>query len=128
VKNLVSKLCFQLTLTLSEKPGFKSCFSQMGKLVSLHFGIENPMQHIMRLQFACMNPKSKILKHTDRGGWVQHGHRIHIPLIVPSSAARNGDLQFVMMHGERGDIPVPLKAGLAPLFTTSLLRVKTRFS
>ena len=51
-----------------------------------HFGIENPMQHVMRLQFACMNPGSKILKHTDRGGWVKHGHRIHIPLVVPESA------------------------------------------
>lgn len=76
-----------------------------------HFGIEEPMRHVLRLQFACMNPKSKILKHTDRGGWVQHGHRIHVPLVVPSSAAQRGDLQFVMMHEARGDIDVPLREG-----------------
>jgi len=76
-----------------------------------HFGIQDPMAHVLRLQFACMNPKSKILKHTDKGGWVKHGHRIHIPLIVPSEATTTGDLQFVMMHPARGDIDVPLKEG-----------------
>jgi len=76
-----------------------------------HFGIADPMQHVMRLQFACMNPHSKILKHTDRGGWVQHGHRIHVPLVVPAAAAASGDLNFVMVHEGRGDINVPLKEG-----------------
>ena len=50
-----------------------------------HFGLSDPVQHIMRLQFACMNPKSKILKHTDHGGWVKNGHRIHIPVVVPKT-------------------------------------------
>ena len=39
-----------------------------------HFGFANPMKHILRLQFACMNLKSSILKHADHGGW----HRMAI--------------------------------------------------
>ena len=42
--------------------------------------------YLKRLQFACMNAHSKILKHTDRGGWVQRGHRIHVPLVVGPGA------------------------------------------
>ena len=49
-----------------------------------HFGFANPVKHILRHQFACMNPKSSILKHADHGGWVQNGHRIHVPVVVPS--------------------------------------------
>ena len=62
-----------------------------------HFGIRDHMRHVIRLQFACMNPRSKILKHTDKGGWVRHGHRIHVPIIVPRAAVEK-DVQFVMMH------------------------------
>jgi|AntAceMinimDraft_12_1070368.scaffolds.fasta_scaffold99521_1 hypothetical protein len=76
-----------------------------------HFGLQHPMQHVMRLQFACMNPGSTIHKHTDKGGWVQDGHRIHIPVIVPAAAAQSGDLQFVMVHESRGEIAVPLEEG-----------------
>jgi len=35
------------------------------------FGLSKPMQHIMRLQLACMNPHSKILKHTVGGCTLQ---------------------------------------------------------
>ena len=75
-----------------------------------HFGIRDHMRHVIRLQFACMNPRSKILKHTDKGGWVRHGHRIHVPIIVPRAAVEK-DVQFVMMHPIKGDIDVPLVEG-----------------
>jgi hypothetical protein len=82
------------------------------KLLKNHFGLEHPMRHVIRLQFACMNPHSQILKHTDRGGWVKNGHRIHIPLIVPDTAgAGDGDLSFVMIVDGRGDVDVPLVEG-----------------
>ena len=77
------------------------------KVLRGHFGLSHPMRHVIRLQFACMNPGSKILKHTDRGGWVKNGHRIHIPLIVPEDS----DVQFVMIVDRRGDVDVPLVEG-----------------
>jgi hypothetical protein len=82
----------------------------LGDVLRKHFGFQNPMRHVIRLQFACMNPKSKILKHTDRGGWVQNGHRIHIPLIVPETGD-GGDVQFVMLVDARGEVDVPLVEG-----------------
>lgn len=75
-----------------------------------YFGLEHPMRHVIRLQFACMNPRSKILKHTDRGGWVKNGHRIHIPLVVPDTGD-DRDVQFVMLVNGRGEVDVPLVEG-----------------
>ena len=80
-------------------------------LLRRYFGIEHPMRHVIRLQFACMNPRSKILKHTDRGGWVKNGHRIHIPLVVPPTDSVAGDVQFVMLVPGRGEVDVPLVEG-----------------
>jgi hypothetical protein len=75
-----------------------------------YFGLEHPMRHVIRLQFACMNPRSKILKHTDRGGWVENGHRIHVPLVVPDTGD-DRDVQFVMLVNGRGEVDVPLVEG-----------------
>ena len=75
-----------------------------------HFGLEHPMRHVIRLQFACMNPKSKILQHVDRGGWVKRGHRIHIPLVVPDTGD-DGNVQFMMIVDGRGEVDVPLVEG-----------------
>ena len=68
---------------------------------------EGYMSHVIRLQLACMNPHSKILKHTDRGGWVQDGHRIHVPIVVPPGEKT----QFVMLHRDLGEVDVPLEEG-----------------
>jgi hypothetical protein len=75
-----------------------------------YFGLEHPMRHVIRLQFACMNPRSKILKHTDRGGWVKNAHRIHVPLVVPDTGD-DRDVQFVMLVNGRGEVDVPLVEG-----------------
>lgn len=43
------------------------------------------MNKIMRLQLARILPGSFIRIHRDQGGYVEHGHRVHVPLQADSS-------------------------------------------
>jgi len=46
------------------------------------YGLANPHDHIVRLQFARMLPNAHIKPHFDSGPWVMRTHRVHIPIIV----------------------------------------------
>lgn len=90
---------------------FYSRFSEyieplLNELFTEQLGVQNPLSHVIRMQFAVMNPGSNILPHVDTGEWAIKHHRFHIPLVVPSART-----QFVMMPRINEEIVVPLVEG-----------------
>ena len=79
-------------------------------LFNKQLGIEgDPVDHIIRLQFAVMNPDSEIKKHVDKGGWSRHYHRFHVPIFVPDKLAAT---EFTMGPVGQDTVDVPLSEGL----------------
>ncbi len=67
---------------------------------------------IVRLQLARMGPGGAILRHSDKGGWAQGLHRIHIPLITnPEARAARGACARGVMSDEA---PPSYVAGALP--------------
>jgi len=78
----------------------------LNELFTEQLGVQNPLSHVIRMQFAMMNPGSNILPHVDSGEWAINHHRFHIPLVVPSDRT-----QFVMMPRIDEEVIVPLVEG-----------------
>ena len=43
---------------------------------------ENPMERVIRLQFARLSKGAEIKPHKDTGNWARMNHRIHVPIVV----------------------------------------------
>ena len=43
---------------------------------------ENPMEKVIRLQFARLSKGAQIKPHQDTGNWARNNHRIHVPITV----------------------------------------------
>mmetsp|Transcript_16518 Transcript_16518/g.20185 ORF Transcript_16518/g.20185 Transcript_16518/m.20185 type:complete len:345 (-) Transcript_16518:184-1218(-) len=55
-----------------------------------------PLKKVVRMQIAKMTPGSDIRPHSDRGEWMSHTHRVHIPLLTHEL------IHFLVGIGQRG--------------------------
>ena len=82
----------------------------LSQLFSTQLGIEgDPIDHIIRLQLAVMNPYSEIKRHVDGGGWAKNHHRFHVPIFVPDD---QDTTEFIMNPTGASQVNVPLSEGV----------------
>jgi len=83
IKKIALIFCDDFLQTIYELPWWHNFPKMRNSIQPILDVLQIPAHRVVRLLFASLPPGVTIPVHHDTGSWVQHSHRVHIPIIVP---------------------------------------------